>query len=90
MRVSIICAYITRVLEGARLFCLHMSLVLRLLSMHTNFGILAILFTQVLAVRSEGVRIDESVSAALIMAYGSTPYVGMAPKKMAATLKVHK
>ena len=26
----------------------------------------------------------------IIMAYGSTPYVGMAPKKMAATLKVHK
>ena len=26
----------------------------------------------------------------VIMAYGSTPYVGMAPKKMAATLKVHK
>ena len=25
-----------------------------------------------------------------IKAYGSTPYVGMAPKKMAATLKVHK
>ena len=25
-----------------------------------------------------------------IMVYGSTPYVGMAPKKMAATLKVHK
>ena len=25
-----------------------------------------------------------------IMAYGSTPYVGMAPKKMAATVKVHK
>ena len=24
------------------------------------------------------------------MVYGSTPYVGMAPKKMAATLKVHK
>ena len=24
------------------------------------------------------------------MAYGSTPYVGMAPKKMAATLKVRK
>ena len=24
------------------------------------------------------------------MAYGSTPYVGMAPKKMVATLKVHK
>ena len=23
------------------------------------------------------------------MAYGSMPYVGMAPKKMAATLKVH-
>jgi len=25
-----------------------------------------------------------------IMTYGSTPYVGMAPKKMAATLKIHK
>ena len=25
-----------------------------------------------------------------IMVYGSTPYVGMAPKKMMATLKVHK
>ena len=25
-----------------------------------------------------------------IMAYGSTPYVGMTPKKMAATLEVHK
>ena len=25
-----------------------------------------------------------------IMAYGSMPYVGMTPKKMAATLKVHK
>ena len=25
-----------------------------------------------------------------IIAYGSTPYVGMTPKKMAATLKVHK
>ena len=25
-----------------------------------------------------------------IMAYGSTPYVGMVPKKMAATLKVRK
>ena len=25
-----------------------------------------------------------------IMAYGSTPYVGMTPKGMAATLKVHK
>ena len=25
-----------------------------------------------------------------IIAYGSTPYVGMALKKMAATLKVHK
>ena len=24
------------------------------------------------------------------MAYGSTPYVGMAQKKMAVTLKVHK
>ena len=24
------------------------------------------------------------------MVYGSTPYVGMTPKKMAATLKVHK
>ena len=24
------------------------------------------------------------------MAYGSTPYVGMTPKKMVATLKVHK
>jgi len=24
------------------------------------------------------------------MAYGSTPYVGMVPEKMAATLKVHK
>jgi len=24
------------------------------------------------------------------MAYSSTPYVGMAPKQMAATLKVHK
>ena len=24
------------------------------------------------------------------MAYGSTPYVGMTPKKMAATIKVHK
>ena len=24
------------------------------------------------------------------MAYGSMPYVGMAPQKMAATLKVHK
>ena len=25
-----------------------------------------------------------------IIAYGSTPYVGMTPNKMAATLKVHK
>ena len=25
-----------------------------------------------------------------IMAYSSTPYVGMTPKKMAATLNVHK
>ena len=25
-----------------------------------------------------------------IMAYGSMPYVGMTPQKMAATLKVHK
>ena len=25
-----------------------------------------------------------------IMAYGSAPYVGMTPKKMAAALKVHK
>ena len=24
------------------------------------------------------------------MVYGSTPYVGMTPKKMVATLKVHK
>ena len=30
------------------------------------------------------------IGFATIMAYGSTPYVGMAPKKMAATLKVHK
>jgi len=26
----------------------------------------------------------------LIMAYGCTPYVGMAPKKIAATLKVRR
>jgi len=26
----------------------------------------------------------------IIMVYGSTPYVGMALKKMVATLKVHK
>ena len=26
----------------------------------------------------------------VIMAYGSTPYVGMTPKKMAAILKEHK
>ena len=26
----------------------------------------------------------------IIMVYGSMPYVGMAPKKMAATLKVRK
>ena len=30
------------------------------------------------------------VTVTVIMAYGSTPYVGTAPKKMAATLKVHK
>ena len=29
-------------------------------------------------------------NVSVIMAYGSTPYVGMAPKKKAATLKVHK
>ena len=30
------------------------------------------------------------MSQVSIMAYGSTPYVGMTPKKMAATFKVHK
>ena len=28
--------------------------------------------------------------AVIIMAYGSMPYVGIAPKKMVATLKVRK
>ena len=36
------------------------------------------------------VNIDENRPNVTIMAYGSTPYVGMTPKKMAATLKVHK
>ena len=31
-----------------------------------------------------------SIVIEYIMVYGSTPYVGMAPKKIAAALKVHK
>ena len=35
-------------------------------------------------------QVDLQSASYIIMAYGSTPYVEMTPKKMAATLKVHK
>ena len=56
--------------------------------------LLSIVDTVSLVCRSCGVHMQAVLSLygmlECIMAYGSTPYVGMTPKKMAATLKVHK
>ena len=36
------------------------------------------------------VQVLSGISLKVIMEYGSTPYIGMAPKKMAAPLHVYK